>query len=101
MALKANGYRNDHPVLKKALEASHELIWHFSDYDMYMPCVSLNWDTALAGRALLDSGLPGDHPALKQTSQWLIDHQIFKKGDWSVKRPDLEPGGWAFEFYND
>jgi len=101
MALKANGYRNDHPVLKRAIEASHELIWRFSDYDMYMPCVSVNWDTALAGRALLDSGLPGDHPAMKHTSQWLIDHQIFKKGDWSVKRPDLEPGGWAFEFYND
>src|SRR5208337_1282512 len=101
MALKANGYRNDHPVLKKAIEASHELIWHFNDYDMYMPCVSVNWDTALAGRALLDSGLPADHPVLKQASQWFIDHQIFKKGDWSVKRPELEPGGWAFEFYND
>jgi squalene-hopene/tetraprenyl-beta-curcumene cyclase len=101
MALKANGYRNDHPVLKKAIEASRELIWNFPDYAMYMPCVSVNWDTALAGKALLDSGLPGDHPALKQTAQWFIDHQIFKKGDWSIKRPDLEPGGWAFEFYND
>ena len=101
MALKANGYRNDHPVLKRAIEASNELIWHFDDYDMCMPCVSVNWDTALAGRALLDSGLPGDDEALKKTSQWLIDHQIFKKGDWSIKRPELEPGGWAFEFYND
>jgi squalene-hopene/tetraprenyl-beta-curcumene cyclase len=101
MALKANGYRNDHPVLKRAIEASYELIWHFDDHDLYMPCVSVNWDTGLAGRALLDSGVPGDHPAMKQTSQWLIDHQIFKKGDWSVKRPDLEPGGWAFEFHND
>jgi squalene-hopene/tetraprenyl-beta-curcumene cyclase len=101
MALKALGYRNDHPVLKKAIEASRELIWNFPDYALYMPCVSPNWDTALAGQALLDSGLPGDHPALRNTTQWFIDHQIFKKGDWSVKRPDLEPGGWAFEFYND
>jgi squalene-hopene/tetraprenyl-beta-curcumene cyclase len=38
---------------------------------------------------------------LKKTSRWFIDHQIFKKGDWSVKRPKLDPGGWAFEFYND
>ena len=50
---------------------------------------------------MLDSGLPGDHPAMRDAAKWLIDHQIFKKGDWSVKRPDLEPGGWAFEFYND
>ena len=45
--------------------------------------------------------LRGDHPALRDAAKWLIDHQIFKRGDWSIKRPDLEPGGWAFEFYND
>lgn len=101
MALKANGYRNDHPVLKKALDASRELIWHFEDHALYMPCVSVNWDSALAGRALLDSGVAADSPVLKKTSRWFIDHQIFKKGDWSVKRPKLDPGGWAFEFYND
>jgi len=33
--------------------------------------------------------------------QWLAGKQIFKKGDWSVKRPHLEPGGWAFEFVNN
>ncbi len=22
-------------------------------------------------------------------------------GDWSVRRPGLAPGGWAFEFAND
>ena len=101
MALKANGYRNAHPVLKKAIEASRELIWNLSDSAMYMPCVSVNWDTALAAKALLDSGVPGEHPALKQTADWFIDHQIFKKGDWAIKRPELEPGGWAFEFHND
>ena len=24
-----------------------------------------------------------------------------RKGDWSVKRPDTEPSGWAFEFANE
>jgi len=101
MALKALGYRNDHPVIHKALEASRELIWEFGDTALYMPCVSPNWDTALAAKALLDSDLEGDHPALAATAKWYIDRQIFRKGDWSVKRPNLEPGGWAFEFYND
>lgn len=101
MALKANGYRNDHPVIKKAFEASRELLWEQGDATMYIPCVSPNWDTALAARALLDSGIPGNHPALKKAARWFIDRQIFKKGDWSIKRPDLEPGGWAFQFYND
>jgi squalene-hopene/tetraprenyl-beta-curcumene cyclase len=101
MALKALGYRNEHPVQKKAIDASRELIWDFGDRALYMPCVSPNWDTALAGKALVDSGLPPEHPALRKTAKWFIGHQVFKKGDWSIKRPDLEPGGWPFEFYND
>ncbi|MGH8013511.1 MAG: squalene--hopene cyclase [Candidatus Binataceae bacterium] len=101
MALKAVGYRNDHPVIKNALEASRELIWDLGDSILYQPCVSPNWDTALAGKALLDSGISGSHPAIGDAAKWLVDHQIFKPGDWSIKRPELDPGGWAFEFHND
>jgi squalene-hopene/tetraprenyl-beta-curcumene cyclase len=101
MALKGLGYQNEHPVIAKALEAVRELIWDLGDSIIYQPCVSPNWDTALAAKALLDTELPRDHPALRGAAKWLIEHQIFKKGDWSIKRPDLEPGGWAFEFYND
>ena len=101
MALKALGYRSDHPVLKKAIDASRELLWDMGDKTLYMPCVSTNWDTALAAKALLESGVSPHDPVLGTAARWLIDHQIFKRGDWSVKRPKLEPGGWAFEFYND
>jgi squalene-hopene/tetraprenyl-beta-curcumene cyclase len=101
MALKALGYRNDHPVIVKALAATTELIWDKGDSILYQPCVSPNWDTALAAKALLDSGMSGEHPALRDAAKWLIAHQIFKRGDWSIKRPKLDAGGWAFEFYND
>ncbi|MGH7934711.1 MAG: squalene--hopene cyclase [Candidatus Binataceae bacterium] len=101
MALKGLGYRNDHPAIKKALEAVRELTWDMGDSILFQPCVSPNWDTALAAKALLDSGLSGDHPAIRDAAKWLVDHQILKQGDWSIKRPHLEPGGWSFEFYND
>jgi len=26
---------------------------------------------------------------------------VRRKGDWAVKRPELQPGGWAFEFANE
>ena len=52
-------------------------------------------------RALLDAGTPADDPALARAAEWLIDNQIFAPGDWSVYNPDLDPGGWAFEFAND
>lgn len=101
MALKGLGYGNDHPVIRKALEASHELIWDYGDKALYMPCVSPNWDTALAAKALLESELSPQDEGLAKAAKWLIDHQIFKPGDWSIKRPKLQPGGWAFEFFND
>ncbi len=69
MALKGLGYRNDHPVIHKALEATHELIWDQGDSVLYQPCVSPNWDTALAAKALIDSGLRGDHPALRDARE--------------------------------
>ena len=101
MALKGLGYSNEHPVLKKALDASHELIWNQGDKVLYMPCVSPNWDTALAAKALLESDLSPRDEALGKVAKWFVDNQIFKPGDWSIKRPNLEPGGWAFQFFND
>ncbi len=81
MALKALGYRNDHPVIGKALEATRELIWDHGDATLYMPCVSPNWDTALAAKALLDSGLGGDHPALKKAAQ-----MVHRSSDFQERR---------------
>src|ERR1019366_4581907 len=58
------------------------------------------WDTAIGAYALGEAGL-GDSAALKQAADWLQAREIHRKGDWSVKRPDTEPSGWAFEFEND
>ena len=51
-------------------------------------------------RSLTDSGLAPDHPALVKAGEWLLDKQILSYGDWAVKNPQGEPGGWAFEFEN-
>lgn len=31
----------------------------------------------------------------------MLGEEIVRPGDWSVRRPQLPPGGWAFEFHND
>src|SRR5207237_1169086 len=64
-------------------------------------CQSPIWDTGLAVLALRDSGLGPEHPALVRAADWLIGEEVTVKGDWAVRRPDLAPGGWAFEFEND
>jgi squalene-hopene/tetraprenyl-beta-curcumene cyclase len=64
-------------------------------------CQSPVWDTALALVALHDAGLPAEHPALARAAEWLLAQEIRVPGDWSVRRPNLPPSGWAFEFEND
>ena len=38
---------------------------------------------------------------MTRAADWLISKEVRRKGDWSVKRPDTEPSGWAFEFANE
>jgi squalene-hopene/tetraprenyl-beta-curcumene cyclase len=63
-------------------------------------CQSPVWDTALALIALSDAGLSSDHPALARAAHWLLGEEVTVPGDWSVARPQLALGGWAFEFAN-
>lgn len=101
MALKALGYPDDHPAVAKGMQAIDDFLYEHQGQLFFQPCVSPTWDTALAAKALLDSGMSPAHPGLVKAAEWLIDNQIFAPGDWSVYNPDLEPGGWAFEFAND
>lgn len=65
-------------------------------------CISPVWDTPWAATALLESGIPVDSPVILRTARWLKQRQITDcRGDWAVKNPKAEPGGWAFEFEND
>jgi squalene-hopene/tetraprenyl-beta-curcumene cyclase len=64
-------------------------------------CQSPVWDTVLAIIALADAGVKPDDPDLNAAASWVVAEEVTKRGDWSVRRPMLEPGGWAFEFEND
>jgi squalene-hopene/tetraprenyl-beta-curcumene cyclase len=64
-------------------------------------CQSPVWDTALAVLALLDAGFDPGHEAVARGALWLAGREVRVRGDWSVRRPDLEPGGFPFEFAND
>lgn len=65
------------------------------------PCVSPVWDTALTAHAMLETGGDEAFGQAKQGLDWLVPKQVLDvKGDWAVKRPDLRPGGWAFQYNN-
>jgi squalene-hopene/tetraprenyl-beta-curcumene cyclase len=100
IALHLRGYGLDHPVMRAGLEGLERFVID-DGHRRLEACQSPVWDTALAVVALADAGLEADDPALVRAADWLIDQEITVGGDWSVRRPDLAPGGWAFEFHND
>ena len=101
LALHLLGYPKDHPACVKGMEAVDRFMLEKDGRLWMQACISPLWDTAIAANALLDSGLPPDHPALVKAGEWIINKQVVKRGDWQVKNPGAEPGGWAFEFYNE
>jgi squalene-hopene/tetraprenyl-beta-curcumene cyclase len=65
------------------------------------PCVSPVWDTALTCHALIEAGSPDALASAKQGLDWLRPKQVLDvKGDWAAKRPEVRPGGWAFQYNN-
>ncbi|MDA8326145.1 MAG: squalene--hopene cyclase [Nitrospiraceae bacterium] len=100
-ALSALGHGVESPPVARGLKALQKFTIERDDGLVLQSCISPVWDTALTAIALVASGIPREHPALVKSCQWLASKQIEKKGDWSIKRPKLEPGGWAFEFVNN
>ena len=39
--------------------------------------------------------------ALSKATQWLLSKEVRLPGDWSLKLPQVEPGGWYFEYNNE
>jgi len=111
MALHLTGYPLDHPVMLRGLEGLEGFMVEDRDDTRGVgapagesrrleACQSPVWDTALAMVALGDAGVSQDDPAMVRAAEWLLGEEVRKRGDWAVKRPELNAGGWAFEFAN-
>ena len=101
IALRLLGYPIDHPVIAAALKGLEGFSIRDERGRRIEACQSPVWDTALAVVALRDAGVDGGDPCLKAAAEWLVGEEIRTTGDWAVRRPNLAPGGWAFEFAND
>ena len=101
VAMRCLGASETDPDFVRTMQAVEDLVLDKEDETYCQPCVSPIWDTCLSLTAMTEAGAQPDHPAVRQAVDWLLDQQIFVKGDWSDQAPDLEPGGWAFQFEND
>jgi squalene-hopene/tetraprenyl-beta-curcumene cyclase len=102
IALKALGYHDDHPLLRKATKDFFDLEVDDPEHNDYrfQPCFSPIWDTGITAMALAESGIPANDPRMQKAGQWLLSKEVRFRGDWYVKNPHPENSGWAFEYNN-
>lgn len=108
IALRCLGYSEDDPQVIRARDEFEKLgIEQAPNEDCaeptfrMVPCMSPVWDTAQAITALGDAGIRRDDPRMLKAVDWMLAKEIRHKGDWAVKVPNVEPGGWSFEFHNE
>lgn len=100
IALKALGYADDHPEMKRCREELEGLYLTKGETLRLQPCRSPVWDTAISLVALAESGVSAEYAPILHAQRWLLERQVTQPGDWS-DTIDAEPGGWYFEHRNE
>jgi len=102
MMYDAMGVPPSDPRRAIARAAVEKLLVVKQDEAYCQPCVSPVWDTALVCHALLETHDPKAEAAVKRGLAWLKPLQVLDiKGDWAEEKPEVRPGGWAFQYRND
>ena len=93
------GIAPDDPRRAIARESVERLLVVKDDEAYCQPCVSPVWDTALAAHAMIEAGYEAE---ADRGLAWLKPRQVLGvAGDWAEERPEVRPGGWAFQYTND
>jgi squalene-hopene/tetraprenyl-beta-curcumene cyclase len=101
IALRCLGYSVDDPQVIRALDEFEKLGIEEEETFRMQPCSSPVWDTAYAVFALGEAGVPATDPRMVKGADWILQKQVRNPGDWKVKNPEGQPGGWYFEFNNE
>ena len=97
----ALGYERQDPRIIQVLDTVEKLLVLHEEDAYCQPCFSPVWDTALACHALMEAGGDAVRGPVRAGLSWLEPLQITDfAGDWAVQKPDVRPGGWAFQYVN-
>jgi len=95
------GYAEDHPHRVLARRSVERLLVVKDEEAYCQPCMSPVWDTSLVCHALMEAGGEVAEAGVKRGLEWLKPLQVLDvRGDWADERPNVRPGGWAFQYNN-
>src|SRR5215510_5657676 len=101
IGMRCLGYSLDDPQVIRAMDEFEKLGIEEGDTFRMQPCMSPVWDTASALFALGEAGVPASDPRMVKCADWILQKQVRNLGDWKVKNPKGQPGGWYFEYNNE
>jgi squalene-hopene/tetraprenyl-beta-curcumene cyclase len=95
------GYPVSDPNVAIARRSIEKLLVVKDDEIYCQPCFSPVWDTGLVCHALMEVGSSRAVDRALAGLEWLKPLQVLDVvGDWADQRPDVRPGGWAFQYAN-
>jgi squalene-hopene/tetraprenyl-beta-curcumene cyclase len=101
MMFDALGIGGNDPRRAIARQSIEKLLVPHAHEAYCQPCVSPIWDTGLVAHTLLEVGGERAVAAARKGLDWLVPQQVLDvSGDWIARRPELRPGGWAFQYAN-
>jgi squalene-hopene/tetraprenyl-beta-curcumene cyclase len=100
IALKCLGYADESAEVRYNFDQLAALTIENRHTARLQPCLSPVWDTALALRAVLASGMSLADAAPAKAATWLLDKEVSRRGDWATY-VNTPPAGWFFEYYNE
>ena len=101
IALRLQGYALDHPTMRAGLAGLDGFTIDDERGRRLEACQSPVWTPPSPSPLWPTPGSNRVSQCCAAAARYLLDEEISVPGDWSVRRPGLAPGGWAFEFAND
>ncbi|WP_404448604.1 squalene--hopene cyclase [Sutcliffiella horikoshii] len=99
-ALLTLGFNKKHSLISNAFQGMKSYLCRNADQVFIQNSPSTVWDTALLTAALQQAGVPHHHASIMKANNYLLSRQHQKYGDWSIKNPNVPPGGWGFSDIN-
>ncbi len=101
IALACRGHGPDSPYVRRGLDGWNGFL--LDDGDRLRPeaCQSPVWDSGLALLGLAATGAGRGDPGVDRGIEWILREEVRSRGDWALRLPGVEPGGWSFEYEND
>ena len=101
IGLRCLGYKDDCEIIQQQMRELDKLCIRENDKVRLQPCFSPVWDSIISIIALRDAGVSRHDPAIRKAIDWVLSKEVKHPGDWSLNHPNVEPGGWYFEFNNE